>query len=384
LVSVSSFGATGDGIHDDYPAVAAALAQIARHTPVPAGGEQLFVPGSTLYFPPGKYFLSQTLSLKQQVRLLGETRGNGNGLATTLVFPPNVTGILVNRHNTEVQTGTAATSTSAEGSVIEGIAVVAKRGADPASEASGIHVRARCRIEASHAEGFARHGIAIVADESGNLIGNANSCAIRDCTVQGNGRHGLLIYGNNANACVIDNLNAVSNGGYGWCDASPIGQTWIGGHSASNGQLDSGLYPTTSIVWHEGGIYAIMPSGVSAGSRTPPGSDPRVWSLRERTPEAFPNIPRWGPGIPLCDGGAAYIGGGRHIHLNAYTEGRQGPYYNDGAIVLGGSPGAGFVGRGINIYATEGHLGTEEGRAGEIDAKLREAWEQIKDLGRKS
>lgn len=354
--NVRDWGARGDGIADDLPAVSAALRELARATPVLVGGDNLTAPSGTIYFPPGRYFLSRTLSLKQQIRLLGETRGLGGGAATTLEFPPNVTGILINRHNTDGQTGTSSSGSGADGSALEGIAVRARPGARAGSGATGIYARARCALLSSQAEGFARDGIALVAEEDGELLGNANGSTIRDCTVQGNGRHGLLISGNNANACIIENLNSVYNGGYGFFDATAVGQSWIGGHSASNGQLDSGLYPSTSIVWHQSAIYAVMPGRAEAARRIPPGRDPTVWSLRERGAGPFPNIPPWRRGMAITEGGAGFIGSGRHVLINPYTEGRQGPLHLGGGMAFGGVSGAGFTGRGLHIYESEGAL----------------------------
>jgi hypothetical protein len=382
VTNVMSFGAKADGRSDDLPAILRALEHLARQSPVPPRGEEFFVPSSTLYFPPGRYFLSRTLSLKQQVRLLGESRGNGLGSATALIFPPNVTGILINRHNTSGLTGSGPTTTSAEGSVIEGISVQAAGRPSPTSPATGIYARARCTLISCEAKYFARDGIALVADEAGDLLGNCNQSALRDCAVQGNGRHGLWLFGDNSNACIIENLDATANGGYGFCDATTVGQTWIGGHSATNGKLDSGPFRRTSLVWYRGATYALLPGlGHSVrGSTTPPDRDPDLWSLREKVGTPFYNIPEWRRGIELIEGGAGYIGGGRHVHLNPYTEGRQGPYFNNGAIAIGGSPGAGFVGRGINVYASEGRLQALNGDDRGIARALQQARQMLSRL----
>lgn len=381
-LNVRDFGATGDGRSDDYPAVLAVLETLRRNSPEPQPhGDDYFAPGGTLYFPPGRYRLSRTLSLKQQVRLLGETRGNGRGAATQLIFPANTTGILINRQNTEDLDGIAPASTSAEGSVIEGIAVVAEGPPDPASEATGIYARARCALLSCEASGFARDGFALVANEAMPHLGNCNASVLRDCTAQHNGRHGLWIAGDNANACIIENLNTVLNGGYGFCDQTVIGQSWIGGHSASNGQLLSGPYRATAIVWWKGRIYALLPGDGHAARapHVPPDRDPALWSMREEGVAApFPDIPQWSPGMALTEGGAGYIGAGRHVHINPYTEGRQGPYYNGGAITLGGSPGAGFVGRGINVYASEGHLDATGASGAHITDALAAAWSRLR------
>ncbi len=383
FLNVREFGARGDGSGDDWPAIMAALGRLAERSPVPPRGDDYFVPGATLYFPPGRYALSRTLSLKQQVRLLGESRGNGVGSATTLLFPTNVTGILINRHNTDDLVGSTAPTTSAEGSVLEGITVQGGDGPDRASSATGIYARARCTLIRCEAKYVPRDGVAFIANEAGELLGNCNQSVVRDCSVRGNGRHGLYLFGDNANACIIENLDTVFNGGFGFCDATTIGQTWIGGHSASNGKLGAGPFGTTALVWHAGGIYALVPGDGNAerAARTPPGRDPQLWSLREQVPEPFHDIPRWRPGMLLMEGGAGYIGGGRHVHINPYTEGRQAPYFNNGAIAFGGSPGAGFYGRGVNVYASEGQLKALNGESSAIGPALEQARRLLTRLG---
>jgi hypothetical protein len=385
-VDVRDFGARGDGEADDVRAIEAALASLAGNSPMQARGDDYFLPSATLYFPPGRYRLSRTLSLKQQVRLLGDTSGIGRGSASMLVFPPNVTGILVNRHNTAAQEGIVAPTTSAEGSVIEGLAVaVSGPGATRGNPATGIYARGRCRLVNCEATGFARDGFAFVGNESGDQhLGNVNTSVVRDCSAQHNSRHGLWIAGDNANACLIENLNSEFNGGYGFCDETVIGQTWIGGHSASNGKLMSGQFRTTSMVWHRGRIYALLPGTDSPaiGARTPPDAGSPVWSLREENvPEPFFDIPEWRPGMALIAGGAGYIGAGRHVHVNPYTEGRQGPYVNNGAIALGGSPGAGFVGRGINVYPSEGRLNAIGHSEQDMAQALDRAWAHLRRAG---
>jgi hypothetical protein len=380
-LNVRDFGAKGDGTGDDLPAIARALQHLRQANSARAPGEEMFAAGGTLYFPAGRYHCSATLSLKQQVRLLGEARGSGNGGATQLVFPPDVTGILINRENTDDQNGGAPSSTSAEGSIIEGMALAASGTPSGASGATGIYARARCTLLRCDVSGFARDGIALVANEAMPQIGNCNASVLRDCSVQHNGRHGLWIAGDNANACIIENLNAVLNGAYGFCDITMVGQSWIGGHSASNGQLLSGPFRATAIVWWKGAIYALLPGDGHAdrASRIPPDRDPALWSLREQGVHApFPDIPQWSPGMALTEGGAGYIGAGRHVHVNPYTEGRQGPYVNNGALALGGSPGAGFVGRGVNVYASEGQL-TATGASGPgVRAALDAGWARVR------
>ncbi|MDP9172641.1 MAG: hypothetical protein M3O30_02085 [Planctomycetota bacterium] len=75
-VNVKSFGAVGDGIHDDAPAINAALIALSPHNNDASG--------ATLYFPAGTYLVGndEHFDLPKNIRLLGDSPQS-----TTIVFP---------------------------------------------------------------------------------------------------------------------------------------------------------------------------------------------------------------------------------------------------------------------------------------------------------
>jgi hypothetical protein len=64
VVSVKDFGAVGDGVSDDTAAINAAIARAAATV----GGAI----GATVYFPPGTYLISSTITMPNRVGLIGD------------------------------------------------------------------------------------------------------------------------------------------------------------------------------------------------------------------------------------------------------------------------------------------------------------------------
>lgn len=118
-VSVMDFGAVGNGVTDDYPAIKAAIDFVSATTETTGITR-------TVYFPARNFYCSQTINLKQTIRLIGETTGGTGINPTTITFAPNIDGIIVNRNNTNGPTGTVANSGMADASMISGLLLVQK------------------------------------------------------------------------------------------------------------------------------------------------------------------------------------------------------------------------------------------------------------------
>lgn len=83
------------------------------------GGSLAVAP--TIYFPVGRYHISQTINLKNVLRLKGESTGMTGAYGTRLVFAKNTNGIVVNRRDTNGIKGTVTSTTAADGAIIEGL-----------------------------------------------------------------------------------------------------------------------------------------------------------------------------------------------------------------------------------------------------------------------
>lgn len=117
FITPQMFGAKADGVTDDYDAIMAAINSVKTLQ----GNIQAV--GPTVFFPRGTYYSSETINLKSTVRLIGESSGLSGGVATTIIFGQGKDGIIVNRQNTEGATGTTTTTTQADATLIEGIAI---------------------------------------------------------------------------------------------------------------------------------------------------------------------------------------------------------------------------------------------------------------------
>lgn len=138
--------------------------------------------------------------------------------ATELRFPPGCAGIVIKGRPTG----------RAERCRIKGICFTSLGN----GTAHGIETQsARTSIVDCGVYGFGGFGCFIHGSTvDGN---NANLFEVRGSTFSGNGSHGLMILGNNANAGTID-VSVESNGGYGVCEQGTYGNTYLGGQSSGN------------------------------------------------------------------------------------------------------------------------------------------------------
>lgn len=89
-VSVTQFGAVGDGVADDTAAIQAAIDYAAGLGGPGLGSADQALTGGTVYLPPGVYLHSGTIALRSQVRLVGASRE-----ATTLRRTANVVALSI-------------------------------------------------------------------------------------------------------------------------------------------------------------------------------------------------------------------------------------------------------------------------------------------------
>lgn len=120
FINVKDFGAVGDGVADDYAAIMAAI----NSTKFEGMGSALRPSAATVYFPLGKYYVGQTINLKRAVRLKGESSGSSETFATVLEFAQNIDGIIINSMDSNGAVGSAPRSTTAGGSVIDGLTIL--------------------------------------------------------------------------------------------------------------------------------------------------------------------------------------------------------------------------------------------------------------------
>lgn len=230
-VKAPPYNAVGDGVTDDYAAVAAAIAA------VPASG-------GIVYFPPGNYKLNTGLSWSgKPVHLLGHGLGNQPGMGARLTFAAGRTGITV-------QNGASGLGAH---SIIEGLRLI---GSDTGVTAfDGILLQANSGvIKNVRVESFGRYGVNVLSSTGAPDVSiNANHCRIDDLHCSGNFSGGLHTLGTDSNAGTFTGLNLASNGGYGLDLEASLGNHVFGVHLDAN--TTGGIRIATGGRNWVGGVY---------------------------------------------------------------------------------------------------------------------------------
>jgi hypothetical protein len=279
-----------NGVTDDYPKLAKLLAKT-----IPGSSR-----GATIYFPTAVYFIGQTIDLKREVTLKGDAQGYFSQNTARLLFPPNTTGIVVNRANT-LSTGIESPATTgADHSVISGVFIQSQGGTDRTKH--GIWLRARANLHAVLVANFPGNGGHIVASFNGGemSLGNANSWYMEMCGFQVNKNHGLYVDGADSNAGVAVCCDFSLNGRFGCYDSSFLGNAYLGCHAATNGLRGKGgnTEQQSSVVTYGGNRYcAHWTASESALVATEPGTNESVWRFYSVGGESD-NYPVWQSGMP--------------------------------------------------------------------------------------
>lgn len=195
-------------------------------------GSGTYISGPRIYFPPGLYICNTKIELKRAVTLVGEHSGLPFATNSTLRFPAGVTGIVVNHNNTLNGGVEGVPTTSAAGTIIEGLQIEGGGGAT----AHGIWLRARALIRNCLITGFSGNGIRVYATTGGggSIEGNANNFHLDGGRIQSCGSHGIYVEGADANAGLIQTIDLSANSGWGVYDHSFLGNTYIACHTATN------------------------------------------------------------------------------------------------------------------------------------------------------
>ena len=328
-VNVKDFGAKGDGVTDDYAAIMAAINSVTY-------GTGYYISGPAVYFPPGVYYCSQTIQLKRSVRLFGDGSGMQTTSTASIRWPASTTGIIVHNYKTINSTVEGTPTTAGDGSIIEGLILT---GGGGANTAHGIWLRARAEISKCYIIGFGGNGIQVIASSGGggSIEGNANCFHLRDNVTILNGLHGLYVKGSDANAGYCIGLDSSYNNGCGVFDASFLGNTYVGCHSAVNGYRGAG-------VTYSGNQYMCIDSTLA--STTYPGTNNAVWYFMQAGTISA-QYPDFSYGAPYLDG-CSYKSdnaNARNILFGCYSESGQGPAnLRSPAQIIGGLHGAGVAG----------------------------------------
>lgn len=190
--------------------------------------------GGTIYVPSGKYYLSDTLNIERQIRLIGADSPDGNAIGSTqMVFADGKNGIEVHEYRT------SSSGKGADGTEIKDLYLTRKNSVSTSGH--GIYLHAEARLRSCLINGFAEDGIHIEATSGSSPNGNVNRWQIDSCRSMNNAANGLYVNGADVNAGVAIRLDCSGNTEWGVFDSSFLGNTYVGCHTASNG---AGAYKT--------------------------------------------------------------------------------------------------------------------------------------------
>jgi len=214
-VSIEKFGGIGDGITDNLAAFNAAMASFGDAS---KGGE--------IVFPDGVFYFSDTLIVDKRMTIRGRNQGEQPVTAATrLLFAANKAGIRVHS-SLESPSGTSGSQTNIRDMCLHSL------GGD-AANCHGIWASAVVHLQGVNVIGFPQDGIHIAATSLSGT-GLANLWSIRDCRSVDNGRDGLHVIGDDANAGLAQVMDCSDNGRWGYYDGSALGNTYVACHAASN------------------------------------------------------------------------------------------------------------------------------------------------------
>lgn len=372
-VTPQQFGAVGDGVTDDYPAFAAAIAYLKTIAaePIPAwyykGSPRLFVPAGAF-----EYYLSDTLDITHTLIIEGEA--TPNGMQSRLRFADNKTGIRIQGYNTNGASGVDGSPFHYSGafSIIRNLSIVGGVEGSYAglsggeAEYHGIHLRAQAYIQDVYIDGFRGDGIhALTGIGGGGAIeGNSNVSTITRVQVT-NVRNGVYLDGADANAWTLIGVNGSYCRQHTVYDSSFLGNTHIGHHSAN-----AGLVPgvPASVVSHGGNRYGVKQGqavGASTNAPTGAATDNTWWLYMAAGAASAPlNIPAWSNGVSVREGGGYRTDSlnGFNVFIGCYQEGGESPsqFVSPTAVIGGLLDARGNANKynGANLIAPNGvHLG---------------------------
>lgn len=209
-------------------AIEAAFVAIGRRT----GPHGLSPMGKRWQFGFGVYDFARTIEVTRASMVICGVTGLGFG-GSTLRFPTGVTGIILHSFASfEGSDGERSDYT-----VLKDLYVIAT---GKSTEAHGIFCLGYGpRMDNIAVLGFKSNGFMINASTASVPITNANKWFMSNCNSAFNDGHGMFVQGADVNAGVCIGFDSHDNGGWGIYEDSFLGNTYIGCHSSTNGQLGS-------------------------------------------------------------------------------------------------------------------------------------------------
>lgn len=295
-------------------------------------GSGIYISGPPVYVPSGQYEFGTAMQPKRWGKLYGEGSGMPGGPDVVFRWAAGKSGIVIHRHNT-MDNLTVASTTAADGFMVEGIQLVGQYSATPdAMGGHGVSMRARGVLRNCLISGFSGDGIHIIAVSGGGgaTEGNANGWVVDTCRSQNNGEWGLQCAGADANAGRAASLDCSQNGTGGIFDNSFLGNTYIQPQAAGDGSGIAGYNTTrarSGLVWFGGQRYtANYPATDAQLVATTPGTDSTIWAPGSVVAFGNPTHPLWVAAQPV----GTYFASSSYRFTNANSRGLVDNPYEEG------------------------------------------------------
>ncbi|WP_019517264.1 glycosyl hydrolase family 28-related protein [Sphingomonas sp. Mn802worker] len=332
---VEQFGAKGDGVTNDGPAIRACIAYAAFCSRV-ASQYQRGTP--TVNLGVGVFAVGGAIDLHCSVKIQGQTRGmEVGGYATMIVQSGATHTFIVNRYDTQNGAYTGSFAPGADGTEICNIAFRYATGSYERGMGAGSAVLAKARVWLHDCliEGYPGPGWQVVAtsqnapppdpvlqgEASGSVIERvvANACYV-----------GGYLAGADSNIQMVANCTFGGNDRWGLLAVQFLSCTFVNNHFKLNGTL------LNILCSYQGTRYQCMPERENDASTTVPGTNDAVWSPVDQSVSLSVT---WTPGKTWISGGAVYHQNrnARSVFLSNYHEGGAGaPVINFPAFSVGG------------------------------------------------
>jgi hypothetical protein len=234
--------------------------------------------GRHVHLGVGQYYHTAPHNDHVNWQFQGQGGGTGGGATNTqLVFAQNTHGVVVNRHNTNIDmVGPAFSQGAADGSAYRRLGIISLGGTDMTKH--GFWARARFVLEDVSIINFPGNNLNIVANSSTDSIlglnltaGNANDWQINRVMLQASGKHGFYASGIDANAGSSVGLSVLSAGCGGIMDNAFLGNTHTAWAVHSAGSRSLGR------VYYNGSLYNLISDVPDIGKTTVPGTNNSIW-----------------------------------------------------------------------------------------------------------
>lgn len=311
---ITNFGGVADNVTDNLVPLFAALNSASYWAGIYQAYPKVKFPSAGNH-----YYFSDCIQAKKMMYLYGDGSGMPGAPQVSLRFAPGKTGVVIHRHNT-FGAATVASTTGADGSILEGLQFVGGYSAAPdAMSGSGVWLRARAIIRNCLFSGFSGDGGRCIAVGGGGgaTEGVANGWVLENVRFQNNGEWGWQCAGADANAGRAASIDCSGNGTGDVWDNSFLGNKYDMPQSAGSTGGNSGYNTTrgrTGLVYF--GVQrwtAKYPATDAQLAATQPGTDSNIWLPGTVTAFGNPTHPLWVAGSPV----GTYFSGNTYRFTNA-------------------------------------------------------------------